>query len=756
MPSHTESSLEAGLVALKQGNYQIAIAQLQPVAHSQNDTASLQARVGLVMAYARIGKLTKAIALCETLVSSHNLQVQDWAKRALEHLLKHQKRSKKSPQNDETGFVAFDNSPSKAAPVPEQLPQTRGASALSTVSVGGSQITPNLTTNYRNLVISHTDTPKHTIEEAPSGLVKGNFFRPLAKPSIYWRQAARARVWQPLQKFKLFPLQLLAAATFIALFWVLRELLKLAMGSVNHVLLRTPYVEPIQLFYSDPTPVLLIGLFLAIAFSPWLLDRLLSQFYGQKSLSKEILTGRSRETMRVLQRCCQQRGWPLPKLRILPIGAPVAFTYGNLPRHARIVVSQGLLDQLADDEIAVIYATQIAHIVHRDFILMSLVLLVTLPIYKIYEQMSEWGDSKQKMWSWLYVVVSSAAYGIWCLLSGTALFLSKLRLYYSDRFASEVTGNPSALTRALLKIALGIAHDVAKQEHTSGELESLNLLSPVGYKQSISLGSIAGHISFESILMWESYNPYRHWLTINNTHPLIGDRIQRLNQIARHWHIDPELHLINEQPCKSRHQSFLLQIAPWLGIPLGFFFAGLIWLSWKIAFTLKFINIQWIYEDWSFVTGCLLIGFSIGIVIRMNSMFPDIKPTTVQTDDRLPNLLANPSAIPIDSITVCLVGKLIGRQGIGNSLAQDLILQSPIGLVKLHHIPWLGQSINPQDLIGRQVMVTGWFRRGATPAIDIQTLQTHNGTILHSSHPVWSTILAVAAQAWGAYIFLTG
>jgi hypothetical protein len=143
------------------------------------------------------------------------------------------------------------------------------------------------------------------------------------------------------------------------------------------------------------------------------------------------------------------------------------------------------------------------------------------------------------------------------------------------------------------------------------------------------------------------------------------------------------------------------------------------------------------------------------MVIRMNSFFPDIKSTNVPTNDLLPSLLANPSTIPIDSIQVHLVGKLLGRRGTSNSLAQDFILQSGTGLVKLHHISWLGQP-NLQDFIGRQITVTGWFRRGATPWIDIQTLQTQGGKTIHSPHPIWSTVLAVAAQAWGAYIFLMG
>ncbi|OUL22403.1 M48 family metalloprotease [Nostoc sp. 106C] len=743
MPSHADLSLEAGLVALKQGNYQTAIAQLEPVASNQkNDNAGLQARVGLVMAYARSGQVSKAIALCENLLESPNPQVQEWAERALEHLKKRQKRQNTS-SNSATGFVAFDNSNVDAAESKQQGKQTvvKAASSIgtsSTIPAAGFQ-NPNL------------ETPV----EASSFI--GSINRPQAKSfNIYWRHAGRAKVWQPLHKLNLIPLKLLAAGTFIALFWVMREMLRLAMSLTNQILVKLPYVKPLQFLYRDPTVVLLVVLAIAMALSPWLLDWLLKKFYGQQELSKDVLNGYSREAIRVLQRSCQQRGWQFPKLRILPIAAPMALTYGNLTRNARIVVSQGLLEQLADDEIAVIYAMQFGQIVHRDFVVMSVVLLVTTIVYKLYQQISEWGNKFQGLWRWPAIILASLAYGIWCLLTGTALWLSKLRLYYSDRSASELTGNPNALIRALLKITIGVADDIAKQEQTSWQLESLNLLAPVSYQQSISLGSVAGHIPFTSLLMWENFNPYRRWFTLNNSHPLIGDRIQRLCKIARHWHLEPELHLTSEQALRGNHQSFFLQIAPWLGIPLGLLFAGLIWLMWQLGFALKIVNLKWIYEDWSFVTGCLLIGFSIGMVIRMNAFFPDIQAANVQTDDRLPNLLANPSAIPIDSINVCLAGKLLGRQGVGNCLAQDLILQSNIGLVKLHHIPWLGQSINPQDWIGRQITVVGWFRRGATPWIDIQSLQTQNGKTINSAHPIWSTVLAVAAQAWGAYIFLRG
>ncbi|MEH1873921.1 M48 family metalloprotease [Nostoc sp.] len=753
MPSHAKPSLEAGLVALKQGNYQTAIAQLEPIASSHNGTASLQAQVALVMAYARIGEASKAIAISQNLIESNNSQVQEWATRALEHLTKRQKRDRES-KNVETGFVAFDNSTPDSTPATPPETPTLEEPKEQVIETKTDDTPPMVPLPKLKATVA---TPLPAAASVPLSGFMGSVTRTQAKlfGVIYWRQAQRARAWQPLRKPKLIPLRLLTAGTFIALFWVMREMLKLAMGFINQTLVKLPYVEPLQLLYRDPTKLLLIVLVILLGVSPWLLDLLLAKLYGQREFSKDVLNAHSREAVRVLQRCSQQRHWPLPKLRILPMAAPIILTYGSLPRNARIVVSQGLLEQLADDEIAIIYATQLGHIAHWDFAVMSLLLLVTLPIHQLYQQVSNWGDKISGIWRYPMTILASIVYGVWCLLTGTGLWLSRLRLYYSDRVASEITGNPNALIRALLKIAIGIAADIQKEEETSWQLESLNLLTPVSHQQSLSLGTIASNLSFESFLKWDTANPYRRWFTINNSHPLMGDRIERLCEIARHWHLDTELHFASV-PSKVQRQSFLLQIAPWLGIPLGVLFAAFVWLTWQLAFALKFLNLKWIYEDWSFITGCLLIGFSIGTLMRINSFFPDIKPATLQTDDYLPNLLADPDALPIDSISVRLVGKLLGRQGTSNSLAQDLILQSSAGLVKLHHISWLGQPVNHQDLIGRQIIVTGWFRRGATPWIDIQTLETQSGKTIHSPHPIWSTFLAVAAQAWGAYIFLTG
>ena len=189
MPSHAESCLQAGLAALKQGNYHTAIANLEPLAKVQKqDKIHLQAQVGLVMSYARIGEVAKAIALCQNLTSSNHPQVQDWSIRALEHLYESKKRRQ--------GSSSTNNIPVSSVNPARQQPQNGYVGA----------------DNHNNI-----------------------------KPvSIYWRQARRAKVWQPLPKPNVIYSQLIACLTFIALFWTCKEMLKLAMGLITQILYKLP------------------------------------------------------------------------------------------------------------------------------------------------------------------------------------------------------------------------------------------------------------------------------------------------------------------------------------------------------------------------------------------------------------------------------------------------------------------------------------------------------------------------------------
>jgi Zn-dependent protease with chaperone function len=618
-------------------------------------------------------------------------------------------------------------------------------------------------------------------------------------PSLFtsragWRNSGRAQKWSPLKPLNLKRLWLVELVSAIALLGVVYFFLRLALQTTNAILVKLPFLAPIQLFYRDPAPFAGISFVILLIVSPWLLDALLKHFHGLQALPLTQLTARSPEAAKVVQRLCRQRKLPVPILGILPTNAPVILTYGNLPRTSRIVVSEGLLAQLTDDEVATLYTGQLGHVAHWDMVLMSLGVLLVQIFYTIYWQVARWGEQltnivERKLPSYrrflpaiilgITGVIASISYAIYWLLGLPLLWLSRARVYYSDRLAIETTGNPNGLTRALLKMALGMAEEIQHDHQTSGLLEGFDLLLPVGYRQALTLGSCSPQTALESVLHWDCINPYRGWLIVSASHPLLGERVAMLCRNAQFWKLDPELSL----PALAKHpvrviappvrangarlsklfnspKAFpLLQSAVFFGLLLGLVLRGLLWVVGQIGDQLNIWQIIWMHNASPFLDACILIAFSLSLFLWINRYFPDIKPTTVQSEPNLGTLLSNPATLPPDSLPVQLTGQLLGRQGLLNGLGQDLILQTSTGLVKLHFSSFLGplgnllpQPNHPSHLVNQQITVTGWFRRGVTPWIDIETLRSQGGKVKRANYPLWLTILAFAAALWGAYL----
>ncbi|WRH66092.1 MAG: hypothetical protein RSE13_20830 [Planktothrix sp. GU0601_MAG3] len=89
------SDLTSGLAALKQKNYQQAIAFLEPIAQS-NSSGQFKAKMGLVIAYERTRNTKLAINLCQSLTQSPQENIKNWATDYLKQLLK---RYPPKPQN---------------------------------------------------------------------------------------------------------------------------------------------------------------------------------------------------------------------------------------------------------------------------------------------------------------------------------------------------------------------------------------------------------------------------------------------------------------------------------------------------------------------------------------------------------------------------------------------------------------------------------------------------------------------------------
>ncbi|MDX2099124.1 MAG: M48 family metalloprotease, partial [Leptolyngbyaceae cyanobacterium bins.59] len=592
-------------------------------------------------------------------------------------------------------------------------------------------------------------------------------------------------------KVKRTHLWLIQAMSVIALFAIVYETLYFSSQTFNSFLVWLPFLNPIQALYRNPALFLLILAIVLLGIAPWLLDWIFRIFYGQQPLPTSTLATYSPETIRLLNQQTRQRKLPLPTLALLPTATPVALTYGWLPRNARIVVSQGALDRLSEDELATLYMQQLGHIIHCDFVGMTLMGLVQQLPYLVYWQAAEWGDRIQEWQSrsrrprrWviflqqgllgIVVGLSVIGYGLFRLWRWPALWFSRTRLFYADRFAVEVTGNPNGLTRALLKLAIGMAEEIQKQGQTSELLESWECLMPLGYRESVTMGSLRPEVPLASRLEWGRVNPYRHWLAINVPHPPSGDRLHRLAQYARSWQLDTELTWESKVASGGRspqsplarmrnNKRLWLQGAPFFGIGLGII-AGLgLWGLGAFAYVVDLWQITWFMGDRWLLVACLPFGFAIGTLVRINPLFPDLPrlaSSPVSTPDLVP-LLTNPTALPIDSPPVQWQGKLLGRKGVRNWLGQDLLLQTDQGLIKLHVTsPLLGpigllfhrSGVRPEMLVQRSVLVTGWWRSGVAPWIDVEEIQSQMGKTTYSNHPIGSILLACFAILWGLYL----
>jgi hypothetical protein len=86
-------SLQAGLEALKQGNHREAVQLLKEFCQYYTQEGSkdhIQAQIGLVRGYHRLGETEQAIAVCQTLATNKNSQVSSWATQALRTFTKTQ------------------------------------------------------------------------------------------------------------------------------------------------------------------------------------------------------------------------------------------------------------------------------------------------------------------------------------------------------------------------------------------------------------------------------------------------------------------------------------------------------------------------------------------------------------------------------------------------------------------------------------------------------------------------------------------
>ena len=194
---------------------------------------------------------------------------------------------------------------------------------------------------------------------------------------------------------------LLQAGTAVALFWMVQAIVYNTSALLHHCPHQNSRFSACIACNCAPSrPVSAHSCLPGAAFvspgSRWLLDGLLTMGYGLQPLPlKQACRPTALKPPSHSSASAVNSTFPCLRWVCCQPDAPIAFSYGCLPHVTRTVVSQGLLEQLADDEIATIYASEIGHISRWDVPLLSLVMVLLQMPYTVYWQVSEWGDRKQ-------------------------------------------------------------------------------------------------------------------------------------------------------------------------------------------------------------------------------------------------------------------------------------------------------------------------------------------------------------------------
>ena len=814
-----ERLLKAGATAYKAGEFKKAIASLQPLL--QDRSYRLKAGMGLVKVYISQHEWDSAYQLCEKMAQSSQPSVQRWAKETLAKIERKRaetattssasSRSHRDLANGPTktlsGFVPLSaNEANSALPLQNASPAKKPISrkpisrkpaskkpiSKKPVKVNSSWQKPptedrnrsakaaipepkteskretrsifhyaRLNSELDNVGVQTEDSISH-----PPSAVDGSS----AKKQTEWAYAGRLQKGRSLGKIRTGKRWISQIAGAAGVYFMARYLLSSAISSLNSCLsflsnlplLR--WIQPLPAFDLSWPLLAFLGL-VAIA-SPWLWDALLGAIANRQSFSLNALRSFSIEAATVISQKCRQRRWPLPKLWKLSTDMPLIFSYGWLPRTARLVVSDGLIAQLQEDELATLIAYEMAQWKSLYWPVLSACGLILQLLHQIYWQLALWGNRQNRPLNIAAGIVSTLSYGVFWLLRMPLLWMTRMRTYYSDRAACELTGNPNGLIRALAKVSFGLARAVDDQGYTPAQIESAELLLPVS--PDLARYQLYGRYPLEELYAWDSLNPLRGWMSLPNAHPPLGDRFALISAYAQHWKLQPELSLpaLTQKSRKKRRQESLSkqdwqrlfsQGTPYLSAAIGLALGLALWVLGAVGHWLAWPFLDWMKQDIGLLGCCVLLGAGIGIILRINRFFPDLsfnRPFSTEW----PSWLSEPELLPVESIPTHLSGTVLGRPGLANWLGQDLLLKTTDGLIKLHFFSVAGPLGNCLRLgslpIGQSVQLLGWFRRGNQPWIDIDQMRLNN-SVISAAHPIFSLAIALISISLGLWLLLS-
>ncbi|OGP80524.1 MAG: protease HtpX [Deltaproteobacteria bacterium RBG_16_49_23] len=240
-------------------------------------------------------------------------------------------------------------------------------------------------------------------------------------------------------------------------------------------------------------------------FAYWFSDKIVLKMYG----AKEVSQSEAPELHRVVAELTNKASMPMPKVYIMENDTPNAFATGRNPEHAAVAVTTGLMRTLSKEELTGVIGHELSHIKHRDILISTIAATIAGAITML-ASIARWGaifggarsddDEGGGGGNILFVLLFTMVASVAAMLIQMAI--SRSREYLADQGGAHLS-HPLSLSKAL------------------GKLETATQRIPMEANPSTAHMFIV--------------NPLRGGgvLSLFSTHPPIGERIARLEEMAR-------------------------------------------------------------------------------------------------------------------------------------------------------------------------------------------------------------------------------
>ncbi len=203
----------------------------------------------------------------------------------------------------------------------------------------------------------------------------------------------------------------------------------------------------------------------------------------------------------VVDRLCALADMKKPRVAIADTDVPNAFATGRSPNSAVVCATSGLMRRLDESELEAVLSHELSHVAHRDVAVMTIASFLGMVAGMITRIMlwtgliggfggnrgnNQGGNDNAALVELAVLAVSIVVYAISFLLT---MALSRYRELAADRSGALLTGRPSALASALVKVT-GEMSRIPTRDLRASESFNAFYFTPAIAKSGVSLSTL--------------------------------------------------------------------------------------------------------------------------------------------------------------------------------------------------------------------------------------------------------------------------